>query len=181
MLLSALILGLTLAAGVVTHSDSSPSERFEPCGDGIAALVSATAAKDFADVCQGATAALQFFEEHGVVPSSHVRIAVTQERPAPASSSATGWYIEGKRLGYVVPYAVFRTSRTWFGVGIDRSMYRMMAAHEAAHAIAHSSFRISDPTIQAKEYLAYIAAFASMPSDLRSRTLRDLAPEKWSS
>lgn len=172
MSLSALIIGLALAAGVANSSDSGLSGPFKPCKDTSAVRVAGASGTDFADVCQGALTAIRFFETHGVVCNGPIRIEVSRERPAQASSSASGWYLEEERVGHVVPYTLFRSQRTWFGVPIERGLYRVMAAHEAAHAITHANFRTPVPTIQAKEYLAYVVAFAAMPPELRSRALR---------
>ena len=40
-----------------------------------------------------------------------------------------------------------------------------------AHAIAHRHFAVPGPSIQAREYVAYVAMFAMMADDLRERIL----------
>jgi len=72
----------------------------------------------------------------------------------------------------VVPYEIFKKHVKWFDVEIDREMYRALAVHEAAHAIAASNFITPNPTIQAREYLAYVAMFSTMPDKLRERALQ---------
>jgi hypothetical protein len=51
-------------------------------------------------------------------------------------------------------------------------MYRSLAAHEVAHALAACNFAVREPTIQAKEYVAYVAMFATMDPVVRARVLR---------
>lgn len=68
-----------------------------------------------------------------------------------------------------------------FDVGINREIYRTLAAHEAAHAVAACNFRIPRPTIQAKEYLAYVAMFSVMSTELRSQALRSTRTEGFAS
>ena len=80
-----------------------------------------------------------------------------------------------------MPYAAFRQHKTWFGVPITREMYRALASHEAAHAIVGCHFKIPRPTIQAKEYLAYVAMWSGMDPMLRSKALRTLHTEGFNS
>jgi hypothetical protein len=168
---SAIVLGLVLASSTAVASAAAPRDEPVPCPD-TAAVVRGAEAPDFSDVCRGVAAAIAFFARHGVRPTEPVSIEVTRTLPPEAGPTASGCYIERKRRVFVLPYALFRKSKTWFGVPIDRAMYRALASHEAAHAIAACSFSIPNPTIQAKEYLAYVAMFATMPPDLRNKVLR---------
>jgi hypothetical protein len=126
-------------------------------------------------------AALAFFSSHGVPAPEPLTIKLTQRLPTEAGDTAAGCYLESKRTVYVVPYATFQTNKTWFGVKIDRAMYRALASHEAAHAVAACRFLIPHPTIQAKEYLAYVAMFSTMPPALRARALKGVPAETFSS
>lgn len=122
-------------------------------------------------------AALEFLSLHGVKPTEAVAIKVTTDIPPEAGPTAAGCYIEQRRQIYVVPYSTFRKNKTWFGVAINRELFRALATHEAAHAVGACNFRIPNPTIQAKEYLAYVAMFSVMPAALRSQALRKLKTE----
>lgn len=128
-------------------------------------------AADLVDICAGVKRSLSFLAEHGIHPTDVVNIDVTATLPEEAGPTAAGCYIEQKRRVYVVPYAVFRQNKTWFGVRITRELYRTLAAHEAAHAVAACQFRVPRPTIQAKEYVAYVAMFSSMSPELRRLAL----------
>ena len=55
---------------------------------------------------------------------------------------------------------------------MEGSLYRSLAAHEVAHAISDCNFKLARPTIQAKEYLAYVTMFATMAPAVRARILR---------
>ncbi|MES2714508.1 MAG: DUF6639 family protein [Pseudomonadota bacterium] len=143
-----------------------------PCPDGVGAVVTGASDPDLADVCRGVAAALGFFAAHGIRPTELITVEVTPALPAEAGPTAAGCYIEPKRRVFVLPYAVFRKSKTWFGVPIDRSMYQSLASHEAAHAIAACHFSVPNPSIQAEEYLAYVTMFSTMPAALRQRALR---------
>ena len=118
------------------------------------------------------TDALAFFALHGAAATEPLSIEVARRLPEEAGPTAAGCYLESRRTVYVVPFATFRSHKTWFGVPIDRALYRSLASHEAAHAVAACRFRIPNPTIQAKEYLAYVAMFSTMPPALRTQALK---------
>ena len=71
----------------------------------------------------------------------------------------------------VIKYPEFQKVETWFNVPIEPAMYRSVVTHEVAHAISDYNFLVSDPTIQAKEYVAYVAMFVTMNENLRKRIL----------
>ena len=139
---------------------------------GDSAVVAGASDADFADICQGVRAAIDFFALHGIRPTEPVSMEVAASMPAEAGATAAGCYIEQKRKVFVVPYDGFRKNKTWFNVPIDRALYRALAAHEAAHAISACHFSIAVPSIQAKEYLAYVAMLGSMQAPLRDRVMR---------
>jgi hypothetical protein len=127
---------------------------------------------DFRDVCIGAQAALAFFAAHGLQPTAPLVMEVTRQVPAEAGRNAAGSYLEQRSRSFMLPYADFRKFKTWFNVPVDRKLYQSLATHEAAHAVAAGNFKIPNPTIQAKEYVAYVAMFSTMSEDLRERVLR---------
>jgi hypothetical protein len=51
----------------------------------------------------------------------------------------------------------------------------------AAYSVAECNFRIPNPSIQAKEYLAYVATFSTMPASLRARALNATRTEGFAS
>lgn len=149
-------------------------KRLCPAGD---ASVQGADGTDFVDICSGVKSAMNFLAAHGIRPAEPIDIDVTASIPEEAGPTATGCYIEQKRRIYVVPYAVFRKNKTWFGVSITRELYRTLAAHEAAHAVVSCQFRVQRPTIQAKEYVAYVAMFSSMSPTLQRQALRGTRTE----
>jgi len=132
------------------------------------------AAGDLQDVCAGAQAAIAFLGARGVRPDDAVTIEITRAVPPDAGPTAVGCYIAERKRIYLLPYAEFRRRKTWFGVPIDRRLYRSAAAHETAHAVAGCNFALPRPPIQAQEYIAYVATFATMEPSLRQRALRAL-------
>lgn len=128
--------------------------------------------RDHQDACEGAKAALAFFAAHGLRPTEPLVLEVTPDVPGEAGPTAAGCYLEENKRVYMLPHAAFRRQRTWFNVPIDRALYRSLAAHETAHAIAACHFTIPRPSIEAKEYVAYVATFSAMDDALRARVLR---------
>ena len=151
-----------------------------PCPQG-GAVVAGAGAQDLEDICQGVADALSFFASHGVAAPEPLSIEVAHRLPAEAGPTAVGCYLESRRTIHVVPFATFRKQKTWFGVPIDRALYRSLASHEAAHAVAACRFLIPQPTIQAKEYLAYVAMFSTMPPALRTKALKIVRTETFDS
>lgn len=140
------------------------------------AVVMGAVPADLADICHGVAATAAFFAAHGVFPIETWSITVTPRLPTGAGPSAAGCYIEQEHRGYLVPYATLRQQKNWFGVAITRGMYRALASHEAAHAIVSCHFKIPRPSIQAKEYLAYVAMLSGMDSGLRTKVLSKMKP-----
>ncbi|MDO9132309.1 DUF6639 family protein [Hydrogenophaga sp.] len=151
-----------------------------PCPDANA-FVAGAGAQDFGDICQGMASALAFFAAHGLTATEALSVTVTRQLPSEAGATAAGCFLEKQRMIYVAPFTEFRKNTSWFGVPIDRAMYRSLATHEAAHAIASCNFSIPNPTIQAKEYLAYVAMFSSMPTALRQKALAGMPVESFDS
>jgi hypothetical protein len=141
------------------------------------AAVRALRAEDRQDACEGAGRAIAFFAGHGLKPTHPLVIEVTNRMAQEAGPTAVGCYLEQRDQILMLDYAAFKARRTWFKLPIDRELYRSLAAHESAHAIAACNFGIPRPSIQAKEYLAYVAMFASMPPALRERVLKAMPGE----
>jgi len=76
-----------------------------------------------------------------------------------------------ERRVLILVYSEFKKFENWFGVPIDRSLYRSVVSHEVAHLVADFNFTIAKPSIQAKEYIAYITQFSTMEPVFRDRVL----------
>lgn len=162
----ALCLWLAAASAPALASAGAP-----PC-DVNGVTVVAARAEDAADACRGARAAVAFFEAQQLSTDLTVGIHVQNDLPPPVSRSAAGCYLEREKKILLRPYATFRKNGTWFKVPIDRRMYRSLAAHEVAHALAACNFSITNPSVQAKEYIAYVVMFSTMDAALRARILK---------
>ncbi|WP_371136023.1 DUF6639 family protein [Hydrogenophaga sp.] len=122
-----------------------------------------------------------FFAAHGLSATEALSITVTRQLPSEAGATAAGCDLEKQRMIYVAPFAEFRKNTSWFGVPIDRALSRSLATHEAAHAIASCNFSIPNPTIQAKEHLACVALFSSMPTALRQKAQAGMPAQRFDS
>ena len=170
-LLPAFVLLAQAVCPVSAQAQPFSSAKAVTC-PGVAATVLEANASDLSDVCAGAASALAFLKTHGVTPTEPVAFEVTTRIPREAGPTAAGCYIEERRRVYLVPYTSFRKNKSWFNVPIDRRLYRALAAHETAHAVSACNFKVPNPTIQAKEYLAYVTMFSVMPAELRAQALR---------
>lgn len=121
--------------------------------------------------CEGARDAIEFLASLDLDVTSDIVIELLTILPAPVSSSAGGCYLVSQQQVLILVYSEFRKFETWFGIPIDRSLYRSVVSHEVAHSVADCNFKIPNPTIQAKEYIAYVTQFATMEPVLRERIL----------
>jgi hypothetical protein len=122
-------------------------------------------------VCEGAQDAIMFLESHSLGVTGTIVIELLKELPVSLGSSVAGCYLESERRVLILVYSEFKKFETWFGVPIDRSIFRSAVSHEVAHAVTQSYFTISKPSIQAKEYIAYITQFSTMEPMLRKKVL----------
>lgn len=138
---------------------------------------------DPADVklaCEGANDAIYFLGAQGFNTAYRVVIVVAHKLPAAGMATAGGLYLdspdichrETAQAVHLLSYSEFKKFKNWFHIPIEASLYRGLAAHEVAHAISDCNFKLAKPTIQAKEYLAYVTMFATMAPAVRARILR---------
>ncbi len=121
--------------------------------------------------CAGALDAIGFFEALGLPPPEPLVVEVVSDLPLDAGRTAAGCYLEEARRILILPYTDFARLETWFRLPVEPALYRSLATHEVAHALAACHFRIPGPTLQAKEYVAYVTTFAVMEPALRARVL----------
>lgn len=134
--------------------------------------VIASVKQDAADICQGAKDAIGFFHAEKLKTDTLIEIHVQDTLPSEAGPSAAGCFLQRDGKILMRPYAAFRKNKTWFDVPIDRRLYRSLATHEVAHALGTCNFSIPNPSIQAKEYVAYVTMFSTMDRTLRARILK---------
>jgi hypothetical protein len=121
--------------------------------------------------CAAAREAIEFLSSQGMDVSGDIAIELLKKLPPVECSSAAGCYIELERRALILVYSEFIKFKTWFDVPIDRALYRSLVSHEVAHLVADLNFKIPKPSIQAKEYIAYITQFSIMEPLQRERVL----------
>lgn len=130
--------------------------------------------------CEGAHDANYFLKAQGFIVIKPVLIVIAQRLPLADTATTGGFYLESSdgcnsdaaRVVYILSYSEFKKFKNWFHIPIESSLYRSLAAHEVAHAISDCNFKVATPSVQAKEYLAYVAMFATMAPAMRARILR---------
>jgi hypothetical protein len=122
-------------------------------------------------ICAGAHDAIRFLKSQGLVVENGISIEVVSKMPHNVSNSAIGIRLASERRTLILRFSEFKKQRKWFGIAIDKSLYRSVVAHEVAHAIAADNFKISSPSIQAQEYIAYVTQFSTMQGVQRKKIM----------
>lgn len=125
---------------------------------------------DVPAVCDGAWRAIGFLAAAGLQPPEGARIELVERMPEGLRDNSAGCYIRGARRILLLRYAAFAQRGHWFGLAVDRDLYRSAAAHEMAHAVVgcHADLYLPGP---AHEYVAYVTMFATMDPAVRERVL----------
>jgi hypothetical protein len=121
--------------------------------------------------CEGARDAMGFLAVQGLDVTNDIAIELLTILPAVVSGSAAGCCLESEKRVLILVYSEFKKFKTWFGIQIDAGLYRTLVSHEVAHVVAACNFKIPAPSIQAKEYIAYITQFSIMEPLQRERVL----------
>jgi hypothetical protein len=145
--------------------------RFVPC-EVADVRVAASNTKDRASACAGALDAIGFFAAAGLPRAEPIAVEVVPRLPAGASVTAVGCYVHSQRRAFVLGYAVFARRARWFQVPIDRKAHRSIVAHEVAHHLTACNDGWRDMSWHGREYVAFVAMFATMDPVLRERILR---------
>lgn len=127
--------------------------------------------------CDGARDAMGFLAAQGLDVVRDISIDLEPKLPRVAGTSAAGCYLESERRVVILTFSEFKKFETWLRVPIDASLYRGLVAHEVAHALGACNFRVDKPSIQAKEYIAYVTMLATMAPALREQVLSQF-PER---
>lgn len=163
-----LALPLMLAALPLAQARAAP--RFVPCSATVV-QVAASSALDRAGACAAARDILAFFAAAGMPRTAPLTIEIVTRLPAAAGKTAFGCYVHGHARAYALSYAVFARRGRWFRIPIDRSGHRSVVAHEVAHHLTVCNDGWADMSWHGKEYVAYVAMFATMDPVLRERIL----------
>jgi hypothetical protein len=129
--------------------------------------------------CEGAHDAMSFLAAQDIHRANRVLIVIAHQLPPAGTTTAGGLYLDSPDLCHqdaaqtvhLLTYSEFKKFSNWFHIPIEAALYRSLATHEVAHAISDCNFKMASPTIQAKEYMAYVTMFATMAPAVRARIL----------
>lgn len=134
--------------------------------------VDTTASTDSVDVCRAAEQVLGFFADAGLPKVDRIRISILEAVP----ESQGGWRVLGyfsvsERHIRLLSFEAATRHLDWLQRPINRPLYRSLAAHEIAHALAWANASTRFLSISAQEYIAYVAMFATMDEQLRASAM----------
>jgi hypothetical protein len=127
--------------------------------------------EDYRSVCGGVQDALAFFGRLDLDLSRPLSIAVLSDLRDENGETLVGCYKDEDRTVNILTFAALQDRGVWFGVPVNRHLYRSLATHEVAHAVAACNFGIPHPTLHAHEYIAYVAMLATMNPATRAEVL----------
>lgn len=141
-----------------------------PCPDA-PLVVRGGDARDRADVCSGGATAVAYLAHHGLDATGRIEVEIVPRMPAGYAPDAAGCFDTARNLVLLLEHAAFERFGRWMGRPIDRAMHRAIAAHEVAHAVSAAHFLVRRPRVVAREYVAYVAMYATMDPGLRAHAL----------
>ena len=159
-----LFVGLTVALFLYMFVCTQSSKALELRCDDANVVVQSPNLADAKSVCEGAADAIRFLGTQGLETNGQIEVLVVAKLPDLVSASAYGGYIHSERRAYILIYSEIAAHGTLFDFPFDRVLYQSLA-------IAALNFRISKPPIEAQEYIAYVAMFATMPTKYREPLL----------
>lgn len=135
------------------------------------ATILAEESRDAVLACEGVDAALRFLKANGLNVDRDISVEIVRSLTTDGSHEIAGHFSPESNKAIILSYAEFEKFITWLKVPITESLYRSVAAHEAAHIVAVQNFRITEPTIQAQEYIAYVTTLATLDPALREQVM----------
>jgi len=125
-------------------------------------------------VCAAATQAIDFMRRQGFRIAAMMPVRVLDEPLITFRDGELGRFDGGRLETSILSFEAARVvSRDDppFGIAMNEHLYRSFVVHELAHAIAHPSFEVGRPSVEAQEYVAYSAQLATMHPPLRRAIL----------
>lgn len=135
--------------------------------------VISSADEDVPDVCAAASTVFSFFRQLGLHTTVPLVVSIVASMPDEMGAAMLGCFTANNNRISIVTFEVAKSRGPWFGRPIDRALYRSLAAHELAHALAWCNTSNGPLSVRAREYVAYAVQFQTMDSDLRQAILAD--------
>jgi len=121
--------------------------------------------------CDAASDAIGFLKAQGFDVCCDIAIDLVTELACAAGPFTAGCYMEAERRVQILSFAEVRKFKTWMNVPIDVPLYRSLLTHEVGHVIGAHNFGVARPSIQAKEYIAYVTMLSTMTPAQRENVL----------
>lgn len=168
---AAIVVAATMLFGTSAVSSTARATGRYECALHHAKVISRIK-EDALAACEAADRAFKFLEELGLVIPREITIEIVDNMPAIVDPSALGAYIKDEERILVLHYAVIEKRREWYRIPVDREVYRGVISHEITHAVSSHNFRISEPSILAEEYIAYVTLLSTMAHAQRQHIIR---------
>jgi hypothetical protein len=122
--------------------------------------------------CGGVVAAMTFLASLGLDTSAAAELQLVEALPAvQGGAAAYGCKVKSENRIYVLNLAECRKLPLAPDLHVDAAMHRGLVAHEVGHHVAAANFRMTQPTVVAHEYIAYVTMLATMEREARERIL----------
>lgn len=128
--------------------------------------------QDALDACTAGVAVSTFFHDLGLMKSGAITLSIVEAIPEEnLGHMVLGYFSPGTRHIAVLSFAAATARGEWYGRPMDRALYKSLAAHEIAHALAWSNSLGGSLSIRAREYIAYVVMFVTMDPGHRNGIL----------
>ena len=163
---------LCLALPMLAHAADIPGR----CQDTQITVISADEAER-AEVCAAVIEALPVLVRNGIAVNRPLTIELVAMLPRIVDEHAFAYFDartdEITVLDYRATLAAAQSTRSAFGLGMSRSLWRSYVVHELAHAAAASHFAPDVSTFTASEYIAAVVQLSVLPESIRAELLAD--------
>jgi hypothetical protein len=132
--------------------------------------------------CRGVAAAVTFLASLGLDTTTAAEMRMVEALPAiQGGAAAYGCKVKAENRIYVLTLSECGKLPLAPSLEVDAAVHRSLVAHEVAHHIAATNFRMAEPTTVAHEYIAYVTMFATMERGARERILAQYPGEGFES
>ena len=143
------------------------------CSEAEVSVISATA-EDTDDVCEAATRVFSFFRQMGLHKTVPLVVSTVARMVDETGYEILGDFAPDTRSIRMLTFDAAKRRGSWLGRPVDRMLYRSLAAHEIAHALAWCNTSIGPLSVRAREYVAYAVTFETMELALREAILAEM-------
>jgi hypothetical protein len=137
----------------------------------VSVTVYSPVARDAQDVCAAALPVFTFFREAGLDKEVRLAVSVVDSLPEYLGPAVLGCFIPHDGLTLILTFGSAKARGPWFGRSMDRTLYRSLAAHEIAHALAWCNTANGPLSVRGREYVAYAVMFKTMDPHHREAIL----------